>query len=280
MVKGLYMFKIGKNTPLILFILLFFSAVTALFVGWSVDGFDFFKAQEYELYFQSWVSIAGILFTTVMAISTFLIYKKSKIRSLKFISLSFLLTSFAYGIIAYHTSYCKMCSDLTMCGASHNYSNYFVVIALVITVLTILLINLKSNITVLKQFAYALIFASTLLLITLFISIKFMEIPDVITYVVSTINIQGLSFIFPLILIIFSFIYFRKMYKDNKSVLLIFTLLFISFLPQAYHIFVCSECHSMECSEFFVASGLMMFLAIGLLIYAIGLQLEEEKHHS
>lgn len=273
------MFKIGNKMRLVLFIVLYFSAVTVLFIDWSVDGFDFFKVQEYELYFQSWVSIAGILFTVVMAFSTFLIYKKSKIRSLRFISLSFLLTSFAYGIIAYHTSYCKVCSDLTMCGASHNYSNYFTVIALVVTVLTILSLNLKNNIGVLKQFAYALVFASLLLLIILFISIRFMETPDVITYVISTINIQGLSFIFPLILIVLSFIYFRKMYKSSKSVVFIFTLLFISFLPQAYHIFVCTECNSMECSEFFVASGLMMFIAIGLLIYAIGLQFEEKKSH-
>jgi len=271
------MFKTGKNLLFILFAILYFFALLALFIDWSVDGFDFFKAQKYELFFQSWVSIAGILFTIVMAISTFFIYRKSEIRSLKFISLSFLLTSVAYGIIAYHTSYCKMCSDLTMCGASHNYSNYFTVIALVITVLSVLLINLRNNIAVLKQFAYSLVFASLLLLITLFISIRFMETPDVISYVVSTINIQGLSFIFPLILIVFAFIYFRKMYKNSKSVLFIFTLLFITFLPQAYHILVCTECHSMECSEFFVASGLIMFVAIGLLIYAISLQLEEKK---
>ncbi len=269
------MLKLNKTS---LFIVLFIFALVAMFVGWSVDGFDFFKAQNYELYFQSWVSIAGIVFTWVMAMSTFFIYKKSKIASIKFISLSFLLTSFAYGIIAYHTSYCKMCSDLAMCGASHNYSNYFTVIALVVSVLAILSMNLKNNIGVLKQFAYALIVASLLLLITLFISIEFMETPDIIAYVISTINIQGLSFTFPLILIVLSYIYFRKMYKASTVILFIFALMFISFLPQAYHIFVCTECHNMECSEFFVASGLMMFIAVGLLIYAIGLQLEEEKN--
>lgn len=272
------MLKSDKKILIALFFILYLCSVVVMFADWSVDGFDFFKIQKYELYFQSWISIAGVLFTVVMAISTFAIYKKSKIASLKFVSLSFLMTSFAYGIIAYHTSYCKICSDLTMCGASHNYPNYFTVIALVVSVLAILSINLKNNITVLKQFASSLVFASLLLLVTLLISIRFMETPDIMAYVISTINIQGLSFIFPLILIVFSFIYFRKMYKNNKIILVVFTLLFISFLPQAYHIFVCTECNIMECSEFFVASGLMMFIAIGLLIYAIGLQLEEKKN--
>lgn len=270
------MLKIDKSV--LLFIILFLCSFIVILLDWNVDGFNFLKAQNYELYFQSWVAFAGVIFTAIMATSIFIIYKKTKIASLKFVSLSFLLASFAYAIIAYHTSYCKMCSDLTMCGASHNYPNYLIVIALVITVLTILSINLKKNIIVLKQFAYALVFASSLLLLILFMSIKFMETPDIIAYVISTINIQGLSFIFPLILIVFSFIYFRKMYKDNKIVLLIFALLFISFLPQAYHIFVCEECNNMECSEFFVASGLMMFMAVGLLIYAIGLQLDEKKN--
>jgi len=272
------MLKLDKKLLLLLFFILYLCSVAVIFVDWKVDNFDFFKVQNYELYFQSWVSMAGVLFTIVMTISTFFIYKKSKIASLKFISLSFLMTSFAYAIIAYHTSYCKMCSDLTMCGASHNYSNYFTVIALVITVLTILLINLKNNITPLKQFAYALVIGSSLLLVTLFISIEFMETPDIIAYAISNINIQGLSFIFPLVLIVLSFVYFRKMYKDNKVILFIFALLFVSFLPQAYHVFVCTECHNMECSEFFVASGLMMFIATALLIYAIGLQFEEKKN--
>lgn len=270
------MLKLSKKT-IISCLLSLFGALAFTLIDWSVDGFDFLKTQNYKFYFQSWVSVAGLIFTTVMAITTFIVYKKSQLHSLKFIVLSFLLTALAFGSIGYHTSYCKVCSDLAMCGASHNYPNYLTVIALIVSVVTALLMNLKNNITVLKLFAYGLILASLLLVIILFISIQFMEIPDVIAYVISTINLQGFVFIFPLALIVLSFVYFRKQYIVPTVILFVFALLFISFLPQAYHLFVCTECHTMECSEFFVFSGLLMFAAVGSLIYSIGLQLEERS---
>ena len=271
------MFGLEKKLLYVLFFLFMLVSIGFTLIDWNVDGFDFFKAQKYELFFQSWVSIAGVIFTAVMASTVFIIYKKTHVHSLKFIVFSFLLTSLAFGIIGYHTSYCKVCSDLTMCGASHNYPNYLIVIALIISAITSIVVNLKNNIIILKVLAYGLISASLLLLIVLFFSIQFMETPDVISYVVNNINLQGLVFIFPILLLLITFIYFKKMYQISNSASLVFLLLFISLLPQAYHILICAECHSMECSEFFVFSGLIMLVSIGLLLYSISLQLEEKK---
>lgn len=271
------MFNINKTTIKVLSVLTAVSVLVFSILDWSVDGFDFLKAQNHEFFFQSWISIAGLVFTAVMSITTFIVYKNTKIDSLKFVSLSFLSTSLAYLFIGYHTSYCKVCSDLTMCGTSHNYPTYFTVIAILVLALTTVLMNSKNNIAVLKTFSFGLIAASSLMLATLFMSIRFMEIPDIASYVLTVINFQGFVFVFPLILLLLLFIYFKTAYKVTKSVVLIFVLLFLSFLPQAYHIFICTECHTMECSEFYLFSGFFMFIAIGFLIYSISLQLQEKS---
>lgn len=268
--------RLEKKYIVILCLFFIFASIGFIFLDWSVDGFDFFKVQKYELFFQSWVSLAGAVFTAVMGITVFFIYKKSRLLSLKFVSFSFLLTSFAFGLIGYHTAYCKVCSDLTMCGASHNYANYLIIIALIAVTMISILVNLKNNIAILKTLASGLVLASLLLFLIVFFSIQFMETPDLMSYVIETINLQGFVFILPILFLLLTFIYFKKMYQLSNSISLIFLLLFISFLPQAYHIFICSECHSMECSEFFVFSGLIMLIVIGSLLYAIALQLEEK----
>jgi len=259
-----------------IFTLLFVSAVLFFIIDWGVDGFDFFTHQENKYYFQSWISIAGMLFTFIMFITTFLIYKKSDISSLKYISISFLLITIAYASIGYHTSYCKVCSDLSMCGASHSYPNYLIIISLIILLVNILVANIKNNIIFLKILSYSLIFSTFLLMIILFISIEYIETPSIIIYIYSVINLQGLVFIFPLVFIVLSFLYMRTIYKLSNTTILIFIFLFISFIPQAIHIFTCSECHTMECSEFYSLAGLLMFMAIGLLIYSISLELEKK----
>ncbi len=101
-----------------------------------------------------------------------------------------------------------------------------------------------------------------------------METPDIIPYVLSVLNLQGFMFIFPLLFTLLIFVYFKNTYKLTYVISLIFFLIFISFIPQAYHIFNCTECHNMECSEFYIGSGLFMFMAIGLLFYSIDLQLK------
>jgi len=259
-----------------LFVLLFLASIFFFFIDWSIDGFDFFKMQNHKYYFQSWISIAGAIFVLIMSITTYIIYVKSKILSLKYISISFLFISFAYAIIGYHTSYCKVCSDLSLCGASHTYPNYFIVIALITLSVMILLTNIKHNVKLLKIFSYGLIIATVLLMIILFISIQFMETPDLAMYIFKNLNLQGFVFIFPLVLIVFSLLYFKAIYKLTSVTIFIFILIFISFIPQAYHIFICTDCHIMECSEFYIFAGLLMFIAVALLIYAISLQLEKK----
>ena len=271
------MFTSEKKVITTLVLVLFIVMLLFSFLDWRVDGFELLKSQSFEFYFQSWVSIAGLSFTTIMSVTTFIIYKKTKISSLKFMSLSFLLTSLAYLSIGYHSTYCKVCSDLGICSASHNYSNYFIVIALVTFVLSVLLMHAKNNISILKFFAYGLITASSVLLLVLFISIEFMEIPGIAFYEVNTINLQGFVFVVPLILIAFSYIYYRKKHKMKKVIVAIFLLVSVSFIPQAYHLFLCEECHTMECSEFYIVAGLMMFMALGLFVYALGQQLKEEE---
>ncbi|MEA3498820.1 MAG: hypothetical protein U9R16_07170 [Campylobacterota bacterium] len=260
-----------------LFFVLFFASIIFSLLDWSVDGFDFFKIQNHKYYFQSWISIAVAIFVFIMSVTTYIIYKRSGLLSLKLISISFLIISFAYAIIGYHTSYCKVCSDLSLCGASHTYPNYFIVIALITLSVTVLLANIKQNVKLLKIFSYGLIISTILLMSVLFISIQFMETPDVAIYIYKNLNLQGFIFIFPLVLIVFSMLYFKTIYKLTNVTIFIFVLLFISFIPQAYHIFICTDCHSMECSEFFIFAGLLMFIAVGLLIYAISLQLDKKS---
>ncbi len=255
----------------------FVVAILFAFVDWSVDGFDFFKLQSIKYYFQSWISIAGSVFALVMSVTIFIIYKKSELVSLKFVSLSFLLISIAYGIISYHTSYCKACSDLSLCGASHTYPNYLIIIALIIFVTSLLLANIGKNIELLKLFSYGLMAAVALLMVILFISIEFMETPDIAAYILRKLNMQGFIFLFPSVLVAFAFIYFKSIYKLTNSIIAIFLLIFISSIPQAYHIFICNDCHIMECSEFYIFAGLFMFLAIGLLVYSTSLELKKNN---
>ncbi len=258
------------------FYILFILSIGFVLIDWKVDGFDFFKAQDYKFYFQSWISFGGTIFALVMAITTYIIYKKSDINSLKYIIFSFVSIAIAYGIIGYHTAYCKMCSDLSLCGASHSYPNYMVLISLIIFVLTLLLVDIKLKISLIKIFSYGLIVATILLILTLFASLDYMEIPDILPYIFTTINMQGFIFIFPMLFTLLVFIYFKNSYKISSVISFVFLLIFLSFIPQAYHIFSCTDCHNMECSEFFIASGLFMFVAIGLILYSIKLQLESK----
>ena len=215
-----------------------------------------------------------------MAVTTFVIYKKTNLLALKYLPVGFILTSTAYTIIGYHTSYCEVCSDLTLCGASHSYPNYLIITALIILVLTIILLTKKININaktfILKTFVIGLIIATILLMTILFASLQYMEIPNVIDYVES-INLQAIFFIFPILSVAWVFFYLKKSYKIPKSILTIFILLSISFLPQFYHILICKDCHSMECSEFYILAGLLMYIAVGIIIHSISIQLQEKN---
>ncbi|MBU1216739.1 hypothetical protein KJ870_08015 [bacterium] len=268
------------KTGFYLFMILF--AITLIFVlaNWSVDGFDFFKFQEQHFYFQSWISIAGILFALTMSGVSYIIHKKTQLRSLKYIPLSFLLTALAYSITGYHASYCKICSDLGFCAASHNYPNYLVILALVLFALGSIMLSKKLNTqqraNVLYQFSFGLIVATTLLIIPLFISISFMETPSVISYFDTT-NLQAFVFVAPLLMTLLMLGYFGMIYKISKIYLFMGILLSMSFVPQIYHIYSCQDCHNMECSEFYVLSGLVMFIVTGLLLHSLSIQLNETQ---
>jgi hypothetical protein len=263
-----------------LFLILFFISIIFVLVDWNVDGFNFFQFQEQHFYFQSWISIAGILFSAIMAITTFTIYKTSKIPSLRYIPISFLLTSIAYAIIGYHASYCEVCSDLGYCAASHSYSIYLMIIVFVIFVLTIIMFSRRLDIVkkaqLLQKFSYGLIIATILLGITLFISLKYLEIHDHIAYL-STTNLQAFIFLLPLIIILLAFVYFRGTYQASRTYILMAVLASLSFIPQFLHIYRCKDCHVMECSEFYVLSGIIMVIVTGLLIHSVAIQLLENR---
>lgn len=264
-----------------LFSVLFLISIIFVFLDWKVDGFNFFKFQEQYFYFQSWISFAGILFTFVMAITTFIIYKKTQLQSLKYIPVSFLLISITYAIIGYHASYCKVCSDLGLCAASHNYPLYLIIIALIIFILSVIMFNRRLDIVkktqLLQKFSYGLIIATTLLIITLFISLKHLEIPDQIYYLDSVNNLQALIFLLPLVVIIWIFVYFRNIYKVARIYLLIALLLSLNFLPQFFHIYTCKDCYIMECSEFYVLSGMILLIGMGFFMYSLHIQLQEDS---
>lgn len=262
----------------LLFSILFLISLIFIYLGWSVDGFDFFKFQEQHFYFQSWISSAGILFSSVMAITTFVIYKKTKFKSLRYIPLSFLLTASAYLIIGYHSSYCKVCSDLGYCAASHNYSNYFFIITLLIFVLFTIIsshaVGLVKKAQLLQDFSYGLISATILLGISLFISLVYLELPDHISYLY-TINLEGVFFLLPLMVISWTFIYFYRAYKLSPIYFTMALISSLSFLPQIFHVLTCQDCHTMECSEFYIFSGLIMLIVTGLFIHSVSILLQE-----
>jgi len=259
-----------------LFVSFFTLSVLCLILGWQVDGFDFFKIQDNKFYFQSWISLAGTFFTLIMSATIFILYKKSNKKSLKYISLSFLIISLAYAIVGYHTSYCKVCSDLSLCGASHNYPDYIILMSVIVFVMILLLLNHKFNLSLFKTFFYGMILAVSSLMGILFLSIKYIEIPNVTPYVFHSLNLQGFIFILPLFFTGIVYLYFRKTYKITAKISLLFFMIALSFIPQAYHIFSCSECNRMECSEFFSLSGLLMFIAIGLIFYSLDIALKNE----
>ena len=263
-----------------LFLLILLLSIIFTIVDWSVDGFNFLQFQEQHFYFHSWISIAGILFSSTMAITSYFIYKSSKILSLRYVSISFLLTALAYAIIGYHASYCQVCSDLGYCAASHSYSIYLMIIVFVIFVLTIIMFNKKIDIVkkaqLLQKFSYGLIVATILLGIALFISLEYLEIHDTISYL-GTVNLQAFVFLLPVVIIVIASIYFRRHYETSNLYVLMAVIASLSFLPQFLHIFSCKDCHMMECSEFYILSGLIMLIVTGLLIYSIGIQLQEKR---
>jgi len=266
-----------------LFSFLFITSLIFAYIDWKTGGFDFFVLQEQSFYFQSWISIAGILFALIMAITSFIIYIKSKLRSLKYIPLSFVLTAFAYVVIGYHASYCKVCSDLGFCAASHNYPNYLILIVLVVSILTAIMLSsnldLEKKAQSLYRLSYGLIIATGLLTITLFFSIGFMEVPDVVSYTWSN-NLQVVVFTLPIVIIVGAFAYFRRIYKAAGTYLFMGLLSSMCFVPQIYHIISCEDCHNLECSEFYVFSGLIMFMVVGLFIHAVSVQLQENKEQA
>lgn len=259
--------------------LLFVVSIILMLVDWSVDGFNFFKLQEQRFYFQSWISIAGIVFTVVMSIVTLMIFKKTQFQSLKYIPLSFLLMAISYAIIGYHSSYCKVCSDLGLCAASHNYPLYLIIIAFIIFILIAIMFDNRLDIIKKTQLLFKLIMgiiiAMILLMLILFMSLKYFEIPDKLHYLESINNLQAAIFLLPVIVIIWVFTYFRSMYKISGVCLFIAFLLSLSFLPQIIHIYTCKECHNMECSEFYVISGLITLIVVGLFLHSIYKQLQE-----
>lgn len=107
-------------------------AALASALGWQVGEFSFFATQNCQMFFQSWIAISGTIFAIVMAITSLILYKKTKITSMQASMANFLLIAAAFIFSGYHTSYCKVCSDLTLCGASHNYSNYLILVALLV----------------------------------------------------------------------------------------------------------------------------------------------------
>lgn len=266
-----------------LFVALFAVTLLFMFTNWSVGGFNFFKFQEQHFYFQSWISIAGIFFTLTMAGTSYLLYKTTQLLSLKYMPLSFLLTALAYSITGYHASYCRVCSDLGFCAASHNYPNYLMIVIFVLFTLSAIMLpkklDTKKRAHLLYIFSYGLIVATTLLIIPLFMSISFMETPSVISYFDTT-NLQAFVFLAPLLMTLFAFGYFGMVYKISKIYLFMAILLSMSFVPQIYHIYSCQECHNMECSEFYVLAGLIMFIVTGLLLHSLSVQLQQtpRKH--
>ncbi len=76
--------------------------------------------------------------------------------------------------------------DLGYCAASHNYSNYLILITFVIFVLSIIMssrsLDIVKKVQLLHKLTYGLIIATTLLTITLFISLKSLKVLDHIYY--------------------------------------------------------------------------------------------------
>lgn len=260
------------------FLILFLISIIFAITDWNVDGFNFFELPEHHFYFQSWISLAGVLFTVVMAVTSRIIYNKTKLRSLKYIPISFILMAVAYLIIGYHASYCKVCSDLGFCAASHNYPDYLMVITFVIFVLAAIMLN--RDLDLLKKaessqvLLYGLVLAMAVLLTASLTSLNYLEIPNNISYG-TTSNLEVFIFIVPLVMIFSALLSIKNISKASGIYVLMALLASLSFIPQVFHIYACKDCYDMECSEFYVFSGVLMIMVTVLLIHAISIQVKE-----
>lgn len=266
------------------FSILLLISIIFVFIDWNMDGFNFLKFQKQHFYFQSWISFSGILFTFIMAITTFIIYKKTKLQSLKYIPLSFLLILTSYLITGYHSSYCKICSDLGFCAASHSYPNYLFIITLLIFILSGIMFSRRLGIVekaqALQRLSYGLIIATTFFFMILLISLKYFDTIEHSPYNIVSNNLQAFIFILPVVVIVWAFVYFRNTYKTSRIYLLMALLLCLSFLPQILHIYTCNDCYSIECSEFYVFSGFIMFIVTGIFIHSVYIQLQENSEQA
>jgi uncharacterized protein with PQ loop repeat len=78
-------------------------------------------------------------------------------------------------------------------------------------------------------------------------------------------------------MILSALISIKNISKASGIYLLMALLSSLSFIPQVFHIYACKDCHDMECSEFYVFSGVIMIIVTGLLIHAISVQIDENK---
>ncbi len=257
-----------------LFFFLLALAMISYGKGYAIGGFHLSKVHNY-FYFQSWISLAILVFCLVISYATYSVYKNTKLVGLKFVPVGLFFLSLGIIIIGFHNSYCKVCSDLGFCGTAHNYPNAISVLAVCISLVIYLALqsqdyDLKSS---LKKFWHTLVFGSFIIIIILFISLFYMELPEPISYKAGRFNLQGFVFISISIFCTIAFFTFLVVYyRTRKKIFVAMSVQFIVTalvqLVAAYHIFTCYWCDIEECSEFFALGGIFILIGMFILWYS------------
>lgn len=261
-----------RSLPFFLF--LFILSISFYILNFNIDGFQFSKI-HYHLYFLAWMSIANLILCLILAYAVFVIYKLTNLIPLRFIPLALLFYSFGIIINCFHLSYCKICSDLGFCGTAHTYPNAISLLSICVSLILYIINQTQVNDLklILKKLWSILLIGFLVIIVILFISLFYMDLPRPIPYKVGHFNMQGFIFIFISLFCFLSFIMFFYGYikthsKVLKGVSVQFVVTGLLQLISAYHITTCYWCNVEECSEFFSLSGIFILIAMFILWYS------------
>lgn len=228
--------------------------------------------REFQMYFQTWISIAAIVLALIMTLLTFLSYHKTGFKPFKLVPLSFLFFAISFVPLAYHLSRCHECAGLGLCGLYHNYGNLAALISIIVAICITMwdsaaIFEPKLKILFKKVMFPGLIIAAIAMLVIMLIGTQMMAIPEKMTYPPSVFNPEGFIFLAIILISLYFFVKLLGLYLKSEAKLILpisigFLVVALSQIPAAYHIFTCYWCHVMDCSEWFTLAGISLFIAV------------------
>jgi len=291
--------QLNKSLASLLFLILIFSSLFLLIPPVSAqeeelkeapswmfmfsDSHMFEAGREYHMYPQTWVAIAAIIFAFIMAISTFIAYKKTEFKLFKYLPLVFLILAISFIPIAYHTAYCEECASLGACGQVHNYGTIVALIAIALaTVFAVKSFGAEIKGPMMRSLLYGTIAGVFAILLVVFIGSQLMGTPGEMEYPPTVFNPEGFVFVAIILVGLYFSIKLFLLYRKTKAGFILplslgFLVVALSQILAAKHIFTCYWCHIMECSEWFTLSGICLLIAIMIFYHSFKPFIDELK---